>query len=152
MSSTFPATTPASPTEQEQQQPIMANDGINVLIGEEVEEDATSEYETDTSAEEGEEDDSAESSFGEEEQWSLRVRLLSAVDLPPSLSPTVPLCPWFKFGLVDDVNVALDEIVEEKERVNRHLMEQQEQEKQSSSGGGNSEGVNNSEREEKKKK
>ena len=155
MSSTFPATTPASPTEQEQQQPeqpIMANDGINVLIGEEVDEDATSEYETDTSAEEGEEDDSAESSFGEEEQWSLRVRLLSAVDLPPSLSPTVPLCPWFKFGLVDDVNVALDEIVEEKERVNRQLMEQQEQEKQSSSSGGNSEGVNNSEREEKKKK
>lgn len=39
-----------------------------------------------------------------EQQYSLRVRLLSAVDLPPSLSPTVPLCPWFMFGLVEDVN------------------------------------------------
>lgn len=51
---------------------------------------------------------SSASSDEEEEQWSLRVRLLSAVDLPPSLSPTVPLCPWFKFGLVEDIVAALE--------------------------------------------
>lgn len=37
----------------------------------------------------------------EDERYSLRVRLLSAVDLPPSLSPNVPLCPWFELGLAD---------------------------------------------------
>ena len=44
----------------------------------------------------------------DDERWSIRVRLLSAVDLPPSLSPEVPLCPWFAFGLVEDVNAAFD--------------------------------------------
>ena len=52
---------------------------------------------------------SSSSSEDYEEQWSLRVRLLSAVDLPPSLSPTVPLCPWFKFGLVEDIVAALSQ-------------------------------------------
>ena len=77
-------------------------------------------YETDTDADENDAEGSSsergsseeEDSEEEEEHWSVRVRLLSAVDLPPSLSPTVPLCPWFKFGLVEDVNVALDEINE----------------------------------------
>ena len=61
------------------------------------------EYETDTDASEsgsdygssndgGSSDDSNDDE-GELEQYSLRVRLLSAVDLPPSLSPSVPLCP-----------------------------------------------------------
>ena len=71
------------------------HDGINVLIGDDPNEDtnnsSSDEYETDSQAEEETDtDDSSEE--GEEEQWSLRVRLLSAVDLPPSLSPTVPLC------------------------------------------------------------
>ena len=65
--------------------------------------DDEEEYEsTSTSNDDGSDDDE------EEEQWSLRVRLLSAVDLPPSLSPTVPLCPWFKFGLVEDIVAALE--------------------------------------------
>ena len=51
---------------------------------------------------------SSSSSTEEAEQWSLRVRLLSAVDLPPSLSPAVPLCPWFKFGVVDDIVAAME--------------------------------------------
>ena len=55
------------------------------------------------------EQQSEASDASEEEQWSLRVRLLSAVDLPPSLSPTVPLCPFFKFGLVEDIVAALEE-------------------------------------------
>ena len=69
------------------------HDGINVLIGDDPNEDtnSSSEYETDSQAEELETDTDSETE-GEEEQWSLRVRLLSAVDLPPSLSPTVPLC------------------------------------------------------------
>ena len=63
------------------------------------------EYEsTSSSGHDGSDNDEEE----EEEQWSLRVRLLSAVDLPPSLSPTVPLCPWFKFGLVEDIVAALE--------------------------------------------
>jgi len=72
------------------------HDGINVLIGDDDTNDASSsEYETDSQASEELEtdtDDDSETDEGEEEQWSLRVRLLSAVDLPPSLSPTVPLC------------------------------------------------------------
>lgn len=32
--------------------------------------------------------------------WSLNVRLNSVVDLPPSIVPTVPLCPQLKFGLI----------------------------------------------------
>lgn len=39
-------------------------------------------------------------SWNTSDHYSLRVRLLSAVDLPPSLSPNVPLCPWFELGLV----------------------------------------------------
>lgn len=38
----------------------------------------------------------------ESDQWSLRVRLISAVDLPPSIVPSVPLCPFFKFGLITE--------------------------------------------------
>ena len=72
------------------------HDGINVLIGDDPNEDAnissSDEYETDSQAEELETDSDDDSEEGEEEQWSLRVRLLSAVDLPPSLSPNVPLC------------------------------------------------------------
>jgi len=74
------------------------HDGINVLIGDDPNEDtnnnsSSDEYETDSQAEELETDtDDDSETEGEEEQWSLRVRLLSAVDLPPSLSPTVPLC------------------------------------------------------------
>ena len=84
------------------------------------------EYETDTDASEsgsdygssndgGSSDDSNDDE-GELEQYSLRVRLLSAVDLPPSLSPSVPLCPWFRFGLVEDLDAALDGISEERRR------------------------------------
>jgi len=32
--------------------------------------------------------------------WSLNVRLNSVVDLPPSIVPTIPLCPQLKFGLI----------------------------------------------------
>ena len=60
--------------------------------------------------EEDEEDD--EEDEEDDELWSIRVRLLSAVDLPPSLSPSVPLCPWFALGLVEDVDAALDEVAE----------------------------------------
>lgn len=70
------------------------------------------EYETDTDVDDddvmSDEDQDDDDSDDEDEQWSLRVRLLSAVDLPPSLSPSVPLCPWFTLGLVEDVNAALD--------------------------------------------
>jgi hypothetical protein len=66
--------------------------------------DDEEEYESTSSSNDDGSDDDEE----EEEQWSLRVRLLSAVDLPPSLSPTVPLCPWFKFGLVEDIVAALE--------------------------------------------
>ena len=74
------------------------HDGINVLIGEDDSNNNSSsdEYETDSQAEELETDTDSETE-GEEEQWSLRVRLLSAVDLPPSLSPNVPLCVSFSF-------------------------------------------------------
>ena len=73
------------------------HDGINVLIGDDDNSNNNSssdEYETDSQASEELETDTDDDSEteGEEEQWSLRVRLLSAVDLPPSLSPTVPLC------------------------------------------------------------
>ena len=34
------------------------------------------------------------------ESWSVRIRLISAVDLPPSLTPHAPLCPLLKFGIV----------------------------------------------------
>jgi len=72
------------------------HDGINVLIGDDPNASASSdEYETDSQAEELETDTDDSETEGEEEQWSLRVRLLSAVDLPPSLSPTVPLCVSF---------------------------------------------------------
>ncbi|KAL7552165.1 hypothetical protein ACHAWF_015388 [Thalassiosira exigua] len=79
-----------------------------------------------------EEDDDEEE---EEERWSLRVRLLSAVDLPPSLSPNVPLCPWFRLGLVEDVNAALDRVAEsdrerrarEAERAAREAEEAEEE-------------------------
>ena len=79
------------------------HDGINVLIGdddlnEDTNNSSSDEYETDSQAEELETDtDDDSSEEGEEEQWSLRVRLLSAVDLPPSLSPNVPLCVSFSF-------------------------------------------------------
>ena len=43
---------------------------------------------------------STSSSSTDDQSYSLRLRLLSAVDLPPSLSPNVPLCPWFELGLV----------------------------------------------------
>ena len=81
-----------------------------VAAEEDVESD---EYETDSQASSGSGDGSLSL---EEEQWSLTVRLLSAVDLPPSLSPAVPLCPWFKFGLVEDVNAALDRVEEEDKK------------------------------------
>ena len=45
---------------------------------------------------------SSDDESDEEQQWSVRLRLLNAVDLPPSPSPSVPLCPWFQFGLVED--------------------------------------------------
>ena len=76
------------------------HDGINVLIGDDNSNNNSSsdEYETDSQAEELETDtDDDSETEGEEEQWSLRVRLLSAVDLPPSLSPTVPLCVSFLY-------------------------------------------------------
>jgi hypothetical protein len=44
---------------------------------------------------------STSSSSTDDQSYSLRLRLLSAVDLPPSLSPNVPLCPWFELGLVN---------------------------------------------------
>lgn len=34
------------------------------------------------------------------ESWSIRIRLISAADLPPSPSPHAPLCPLLKVGLV----------------------------------------------------
>ena len=46
-------------------------------------------------------DDDDDDEEEEDETYSLRVRLLSAVDLPPSLSPNVPHCPWFELGLAD---------------------------------------------------
>lgn len=61
------------------------------------------------SSDEEYETSSSSTTSSDEEQWSLRVRLLSAVDLPPSLSPAVPLCPWFKFGLVEDIVAALED-------------------------------------------
>ena len=90
--SNIPSATPPSKSDN--------HDGINVLIGDDnSNNDASSdEYETDSQAEELETDtDDDSSEEGEEEQWSLRVRLLSAVDLPPSLSPNVPLCVSFSF-------------------------------------------------------
>ena len=108
----------------------MATTNDDILLSDDEEE-----YETDSDVEEGssssDDDDESNSDSEdddeeeEEEQWSLRVRLLSAVDLPPSLSPNVPLCPMFKFGLVDDVNVALDKIEEEKQKL--QLQQQKEQ-------------------------
>ena len=81
------------------------HDGINVLIGDDDNSNNNSssdEYETDSQASEELETDTDDDSSeeGEEEQWSLRVRLLSAVDLPPSLSPTVPLCVSFSLVLL----------------------------------------------------
>ena len=40
------------------------------------------------------------SSTSSEERWSLSVRINSAVDLPSSIIPTMPLCPSMKFGLI----------------------------------------------------
>ena len=40
------------------------------------------------------------SSTSSEERWSLSVRINSAVDLPSSIIPTMPLCPSLKFGLI----------------------------------------------------
>ena len=89
------SSTSATPTKSDN------HDGINVLIGDDDNSNASAssdEYETDSQAEELETDtDDDSETEGEEEQWSLRVRLLSAVDLPPSLSPTVPLCVSFSF-------------------------------------------------------
>ena len=36
----------------------------------------------------------------EEEKWSIRVKIISAVDLPSNLIPSIPLYPMFKFGLI----------------------------------------------------
>jgi hypothetical protein len=79
---------------------------------EEEDDDDDDEYETETDIDENDDSDEMEEEDEEEEEerWSLRVRLLSAVDLPPSLSPSVPLCPWFTLGLVEDVNAALDRV------------------------------------------
>jgi len=46
------------------------------------------------------EDEGGEDNDEEEETWSVRVRLISAVDLPTCLSPSTPLCPLFKIGLI----------------------------------------------------
>ncbi|EJK76891.1 hypothetical protein THAOC_01322, partial [Thalassiosira oceanica] len=87
------------------------------------------EYETDTDASSSDYDtdrDGSGSDTGpgcdgddgpdDELRYSLVVRLLSAVDLPPSLSPSVPLCPWFRLGLVEDLGEALDGVSEERRR------------------------------------
>ncbi|KAL9187155.1 hypothetical protein ACHAXT_010875 [Thalassiosira profunda] len=98
---------------------------------EEEEEVDSDEYETDTGGESGSSNDDEDSEEEEEEvSWSLRVRLLSAVDLPPSLSPNVPLCPWFRFGLVEDVNAALDEVEEEKKKEQDRLKEEKKKEQE----------------------
>jgi len=54
---------------------------------------------------------------GEDERWSVRVRLMSAVDLPSSLVPGSPLCPFLKFGLLtvrEDLNLKSDEYENEE--------------------------------------
>jgi hypothetical protein len=62
---------------------------------------------------------STTSSTSSTPSYSLRLRLLSAVDLPPSLSPSVPLCPWFELGLVD--TSAHDDDTDGEDRAKKEL-------------------------------
>lgn len=39
-------------------------------------------------------------SSSSDHRWSISVRINSAIDLPSSIIPTVPLCPLLKFGLI----------------------------------------------------
>lgn len=75
-------------------------------------EDAKGETESSSSSSESEsedessvdhESDNEESSVDNEdgEAWTVRVSLISAVDLPLHVVPNMPLCPVLKFGLVD---------------------------------------------------
>jgi hypothetical protein len=50
------------------------------------------------------------SSSSTNDRWSLSVRLNSAVDLPSSIIPSMPLCPLMKFGLI--TVTAEDEIID----------------------------------------
>jgi hypothetical protein len=47
-----------------------------------------------------EQDDDEGDDNEEEEKWSIRVRIISAVDLPPSIVPSTPLCPLLKIGVL----------------------------------------------------
>jgi hypothetical protein len=40
--------------------------------------------------------------------WALKIRILSAVDLPSSITPSSPLCPLLKCGLVTDPELAAE--------------------------------------------
>ena len=62
--------------------------------------ESESESEEDALSVEHMESDSDDSSGGDEETWTVRVSLISAVDLPLHIVPNMPLCPVLKFGMV----------------------------------------------------
>lgn len=60
-----------------------------------------SDTEEESLPEDDQENDDDDSSAGEEdEMWTIRVSIISAVDLPLNLVPNMPLCPVLKFGLI----------------------------------------------------
>jgi hypothetical protein len=61
--------------------------------------DSTSDSDTDVESD-PDESDEVDSNEEDEEKWTLRVCLISAVDLPFNVVPNIPLCPILKFGLV----------------------------------------------------
>ena len=55
-------------------------------------------------------DDNDNDNDNEHDKWAVRVRLISAVDLPSNLNalPHIPLCPLFKFGLLTLADTNID--------------------------------------------
>lgn len=62
--------------------------------------ESESESGEDSSSVEHIESESDDSSVGDQETWTVRVSLISAVDLPLHIVPNMPLCPVLKFGMV----------------------------------------------------
>ena len=75
------------PTIQEQHE----NDGAN---------DVHSQSFMEEEGDDDDDDDDDDENDQEEEKWSIRVRVNSAVDLPPSIVPSRPLCPLLKLGIL----------------------------------------------------
>lgn len=69
-------------------------------ISETTDEDDEKDEESSSSSEEEEEEEELDGDAASTPEWSVRVCVVSAIDLPPSVVPTVPFSPVLKVGLV----------------------------------------------------